>query len=195
MTNEQTFDQIAREHDAMIKRIAMSYEARPHLAEDLVQEIYLAIWRALPSFRGDASLRTFVARIATNRAVTHVMRAVAIVVIALMLGKATTTLLPVRASEAARSLSEMLDLAIARARRMLLGARLGLLACLIAAVFGLAGTALRTYLTRPPQLSPIVDLLILTVIAVALFFYGRHVRMTAEKLSALKHTLTTNSGD
>lgn len=59
----------------MIKRIAASYEARPQLAEELVQEIYFAIWRALPSFRGDATLRTFVARIATNRAVTHVARA------------------------------------------------------------------------------------------------------------------------
>ena len=60
----------------MIKRIALSYEAKPHVAEDLVQEIYFAIWRALPSFRGDASLRTFVARIATNRCVTHVVRAI-----------------------------------------------------------------------------------------------------------------------
>ncbi|HUK36718.1 MAG TPA: sigma-70 family RNA polymerase sigma factor, partial [Vicinamibacterales bacterium] len=61
--------------DAMIKRIAASHEMRPHLAEELVQDIYLAIWKALPSFREDASLRTFVARIATNRAVTHVVRA------------------------------------------------------------------------------------------------------------------------
>lgn len=74
-TLHQTFDQIAQEHDSMIKRIAASYEARPHLAEELVQEIYFAIWRALPSFRGDATVRTFVARIATNRAVTHVARA------------------------------------------------------------------------------------------------------------------------
>jgi len=59
----------------MIKRIAIGYEAKPHVVEDLVQEIYFAIWRALPSFRGDASVRTFVARIATNRCVTHVMRA------------------------------------------------------------------------------------------------------------------------
>lgn len=59
----------------MIKRIAASYEANPHLAEELVQEIFFAIWRALPSFRGDASTRTFVARIATNRAITHVARA------------------------------------------------------------------------------------------------------------------------
>lgn len=71
---EQTFDQVAREHGAMIKRIACSYEADAGLAEELVQEIHLAIWRALPAFRGAASLRTFAARIATNRAVTHVVR-------------------------------------------------------------------------------------------------------------------------
>ena len=75
MRIQQTFDQITQEHDAMIKRIASSYEARFDLIEELVQEIYLAIWKALPSFRGEASLRTFVARIATNRAITHVARA------------------------------------------------------------------------------------------------------------------------
>jgi RNA polymerase sigma-70 factor (ECF subfamily) len=76
MSAQQTFEHIAREHGPMIKRIAASHEDDVHLAEELVQEIYLAIWRALPSFREDASLRTFVARIATNRAVTHVARAV-----------------------------------------------------------------------------------------------------------------------
>jgi RNA polymerase sigma factor (sigma-70 family) len=75
MTTAQAFDRIVQEQGAMIKRIASSYEAEPHLAEDLVQDIYFAIWRALPSFRGTSQLRTFVARIATNRAVTHVKRA------------------------------------------------------------------------------------------------------------------------
>jgi len=60
----------------MIARIAASHEARPHLAEELVQEIWFAVWRALPAFRGDSSLRTFVARIAANRAATHVAKAV-----------------------------------------------------------------------------------------------------------------------
>ena len=59
----------------MIARIAASHEARPHLAEELVQEIYFAVWRALPSFRGDSSLRSFIARIAGNRAASHVARA------------------------------------------------------------------------------------------------------------------------
>jgi RNA polymerase sigma-70 factor (ECF subfamily) len=74
MTVPATFDQIVREHDSMIRRIASSYEAKTHLAQELVQDIYFAIWRALPSYRGNAALRTFVARIATKRAVTHVAR-------------------------------------------------------------------------------------------------------------------------
>ena len=75
MTVPETFEQIVREYDPMLRRIASSYEARAHLAQDLVQDIYIAIWRALPAYRGNAALRTFVARIATNRAITHVARA------------------------------------------------------------------------------------------------------------------------
>jgi RNA polymerase sigma-70 factor (ECF subfamily) len=75
METRHDFDQIARDHGAMIRRIAASYEANAHLAEELVQEIHFALWRSLPMFRGDASLRTFVARVATNRAITHVARA------------------------------------------------------------------------------------------------------------------------
>jgi RNA polymerase sigma factor (sigma-70 family) len=75
MATRHDFDQIARDHGAMIRRIAASYEVNAYLAEELVQEIHFALWRALPAFRGDASLRTFVARIAINRAITHVARA------------------------------------------------------------------------------------------------------------------------
>jgi RNA polymerase sigma factor (sigma-70 family) len=76
MTVPETFEQILREYDPMLRRIASSYEARAHLAQELVQDMYVAIWRALPAYRGNAALRTFVARIATNRAITHVARAV-----------------------------------------------------------------------------------------------------------------------
>ena len=74
MKTEQTFEQIAREFGPMIRRIVCSYEADASLAEELAQEIYIALWRALPTFRGAASMRTFVARIAINRALTHVAR-------------------------------------------------------------------------------------------------------------------------
>ena len=67
---------IARDHGAMIGRIARSYEANPARAEELVQEIFLAVWQALPSFRGEANIRSFIARIAHNRAISHVAREV-----------------------------------------------------------------------------------------------------------------------
>lgn len=61
----------------MIERIAGAYERRPALVAELVQEIALALWRALPRFRGDASERTFIARVAHNVGVSHVRKAVA----------------------------------------------------------------------------------------------------------------------
>jgi RNA polymerase sigma-70 factor (ECF subfamily) len=42
--------------------------------EGVIQDILFAIWRALSNFRGEGSLRAFIARIAANRAVTHVQR-------------------------------------------------------------------------------------------------------------------------
>ena len=70
------FERIVAEHGPLISRIAMSYEADPALREDLTQQIFLAVWQALPSFRADASLKTFIARIAQNRAISFVARQV-----------------------------------------------------------------------------------------------------------------------
>jgi RNA polymerase sigma factor (sigma-70 family) len=74
MTARRSFEDFEREFGPMIRRIALSYEVDGTLAEELVQDIWLALWRALPSFRGESALRTFVARIATNRAISHVRR-------------------------------------------------------------------------------------------------------------------------
>lgn len=68
------FVEIAQTHGALIRRIARSYEANAARCEELVQDIHLALWQALPRFRGDASMKTFVARISHNRAITHVTR-------------------------------------------------------------------------------------------------------------------------
>lgn len=118
-----------------------------------------------------------------------VTRGVAIGLMSSMAAIALSMLLPVRASDAAGKLSEMLDLAIARAQRVLATIRLGYYACAIAAVFGLMGAATRTYLTRPPQLSPAVDLAVLAIFALGLFLWGRRVRVNLEKLRYLKRVL------
>lgn len=70
------FEQIVADHGALISRIAMSYEADAALREDLTQQIFLAVWQALPQFRADASLRTFIARIAQNRSISYVAKQV-----------------------------------------------------------------------------------------------------------------------
>lgn len=67
---------IAR-YGAAIVRVAASYEADAALREDMVQEIFLAIHRALPTLEHPDRLVPFVFRIAHNRCVTHVARQVA----------------------------------------------------------------------------------------------------------------------
>jgi RNA polymerase sigma-70 factor (ECF subfamily) len=74
MATQPGFEEIEKEFGPMIRRVALSYEADRNLAEELVQDIWLALWRALPSFRGEAAPRTFVARIATYSAISHVRR-------------------------------------------------------------------------------------------------------------------------
>lgn len=69
------FEQVVQDHGAMIARIAGAHEADRAAREDLVQDIFCAVWRALPAYRGECGLRAFVARIAANRAVTHVRTA------------------------------------------------------------------------------------------------------------------------
>jgi RNA polymerase sigma factor (sigma-70 family) len=70
------FDQVVAVHTGMISRIALAYEADPALRRELVQEIMLAVWRGLPQFRHDSSLKTFVAGIAYKRSISHVASAV-----------------------------------------------------------------------------------------------------------------------
>jgi RNA polymerase sigma-70 factor (ECF subfamily) len=68
---DAAFDAVMGSYGAALRRVAASYEADPALREDLFQEISLAIWRALSKFRGEASMRTFVFRIAHNRGLSH----------------------------------------------------------------------------------------------------------------------------
>jgi RNA polymerase sigma-70 factor (ECF subfamily) len=65
------FNRILREHGPALSRLASSYEAVASTHEELVQDIALAIWQALPHFRGECSERTFIFRIAHNRALSH----------------------------------------------------------------------------------------------------------------------------
>lgn len=55
-------------------RLAGSYADSTGEREDLVQDIALALWQALPRFRGESSERTFLFRIAHNHCIDHITR-------------------------------------------------------------------------------------------------------------------------
>ena len=65
------FHRLLREYGPPIERLAAAYETDPNERQDLLQEIVFALWRALPTFRGECSEKTFVYRIAQNRGLTH----------------------------------------------------------------------------------------------------------------------------
>ena len=71
-TRDDRCVRLLQEHDRSLRRLAASYERDPARQEDLVQDIWFAVWRALPRFRDECSERTFVFRIAHNRAVSHI---------------------------------------------------------------------------------------------------------------------------
>jgi RNA polymerase sigma-70 factor (ECF subfamily) len=70
----QQYERITTAYGPALVRLTSCYEFRPDAREDLLQEILVAIWKALPSFRSDCSEKTFALRVAHNRCLTHVWR-------------------------------------------------------------------------------------------------------------------------
>lgn len=68
------FEQVVAVHGAAIGRVAAVHEKVKARRDELVQEILLAVWQALPRFKGDSSLKTFVLRIAHHKSVDHVLK-------------------------------------------------------------------------------------------------------------------------
>lgn len=64
------FDQ----YGAPLARLASSYARARGEQDDLFQEMMIALWKALPTYRGDCSERTYVYRIAHNRAISYLAR-------------------------------------------------------------------------------------------------------------------------
>lgn len=74
MPHPPDFERLLTEHAEHIEAVVRRYADDPMERDDLRQEIAIAIWRALPGFAGRASERTYVLRIAHNRASTFCLR-------------------------------------------------------------------------------------------------------------------------
>ena len=64
------FLRLIAEYEGALRRLAGVYANAPQDREDIVQEIAVALWRAIPAFRGESSERTWLYRIAHNTAIT-----------------------------------------------------------------------------------------------------------------------------
>jgi len=69
--NEQNtiFDAWIQQHKGLIFKALRAYTINKAEAEDLFQEIAIQIWRSVPSFRGEASVTTWLYRITLNTAI------------------------------------------------------------------------------------------------------------------------------
>ncbi len=62
--------QLVTEHSEAVYRLALSVVRDSALAEDVAQDTMIKAWMALPTFRGDSSLRSWIMRIAHNTAIS-----------------------------------------------------------------------------------------------------------------------------
>jgi RNA polymerase sigma-70 factor (ECF subfamily) len=72
--DEETFRVLVREWDASLLRVAQIFVPSRAIAEEVVQETWLRVLRALDRFEGRSSLKTWVFRILVNTAKTRAQR-------------------------------------------------------------------------------------------------------------------------
>jgi len=59
---------LVTDHQRMVFQLALHLLGDPQEAQDLAQEVFLKVFRTLPQFRGQSTLRTWIYRIVVNQA-------------------------------------------------------------------------------------------------------------------------------
>jgi len=65
------FQALVERHRAMVYRIALQFAGNHHDAEDIVQDVFIKVYRALATFRHDAQLSSWLYRIVMNACIDH----------------------------------------------------------------------------------------------------------------------------
>jgi len=65
------FEECLQQHGPALWRVIASYAPSGPERDDLAQDVLLAVWQALPRFRGESSPKTFLLRVAHNRCLSH----------------------------------------------------------------------------------------------------------------------------
>lgn len=72
--DENEFERVVAAHHGPMLRFARIFLTKADVAEEVVQETWLAVLRGLPTFEGRSSLKTWIFRILANRARTRATR-------------------------------------------------------------------------------------------------------------------------
>ena len=70
------FEDMVRDHAGFVSRVVSAYERNPAAAEDLVQDVWMAMMSAWPKYDRRAAPRTYIARVTHNVCVSHIRRQV-----------------------------------------------------------------------------------------------------------------------
>ena len=69
-----TFEEIYKTYWDKIFRLCLGYSNNHDAAKDLAQETFIKVWQALPDFRNECSVSTWIFRIASNHCLRHIER-------------------------------------------------------------------------------------------------------------------------
>lgn len=67
---EKEFAQIVREHKTTIYTVCYMFSKDKEEVEDLFQDILIALWQGLDSFRGESNIRSWIYRISLNTCIS-----------------------------------------------------------------------------------------------------------------------------
>jgi RNA polymerase sigma-70 factor (ECF subfamily) len=68
------FDLIVKDFSGKVMRLAYSILGNRAVAEDLTQDVFVRVWRALPAYRGQSSVSTWIYTITRNACFTALKR-------------------------------------------------------------------------------------------------------------------------
>jgi RNA polymerase sigma factor (sigma-70 family) len=71
---EEQFTELYNQYAPGIRKLCLGYTGDAMLAEDLLQESFVKVWKNMDKFRGDAAWSTWIYRIAANTCLTHLRK-------------------------------------------------------------------------------------------------------------------------
>jgi len=74
MNQQDQFTNLYNEYGEGIKKLCLGYTGDAVLAQDLLQETFIAVWNNMQKFRGDSKWSTWIYRIAANTCLAHLRK-------------------------------------------------------------------------------------------------------------------------